>query len=388
MHVLLLTCTIPFFCIQLKSYTIKRKISVDEGIEEQYQGYSSYFNSTLSDFIVIGYNADYDGNALLLVFSLVALAIFVTLGIPLLINVNYTAMYTSAKERDSNNVFIVWATAVVGTIVVILVLTVDIYRLFVKKLHDGVPSVWQYYVGLSFIILFFIFDFILALSIRKKSDFPLPDVLRFLCCQTDRCCRGRTLAAQTLAIWFIIMAAQIITFHAAFIFLALIANPVQTISTNLLYVAALFCGISLVTLFFASFRRKSLTRQNKYHFIFRHALYVVLFFCVLAFMILFATCFLRVTIYTGDVQSGGLPSLFASLAPSAFLTGLGFLAKRVLENYGTPTTADTTLLDSSSSQVALALDDVIQQAPENSEAQSARKRPISEQTLPNQATDL
>ena len=371
-----------FFCIQLKSYTIKRKITIDEGIEEQYQGYSSYFNSTLSDFIVIGYNADYNGNALLLIFSLIALAILVTLGIPLLINVNYTAMYTSAKERDSNNVFIVWATAVVGTIVVILVLTVDIYMLFIKKLSNGVPSVWQYCVGIAFIILFFIFDFILALSIRKESDFPLPDVLRFLCCQTDRCCKGKTLVAQTLAIWFIIMAAQAITFHAAFIFLALIASSVQTLSSSLLYLAALFCGISLLTLFFASFQRKSLTRHNKYHFVFRHALYFVIFLCVLAFMILFATCFLRVTVYAGDIESGGLPGLFASLAPSVFLGAVGFLAKRILDKYGTPTTADATRHDSSSSQVALALGDVIHQASENSEAQCERKRLISQHTVP------
>ena len=362
--------------VQLKSYTIKRKISLDEGIEERSQGYSSYFNSSLSDFIVIGYNADYKGNALLLVFSLVALAIFVTLGIPLLISVNYEAMYTSAKERDSNNVFIVWATAVVGTIVVILVLTVDIYMLFIKKLSNGVPSVWQYYVGIAFIILFCIFDFILALSIRKEGDFPLPDVLRpaLLCC-----CDGKTLVAQTLAIWFMIMAVQIITFHSAFVFLTLIISPVQTISTNLLYLATLFCGISLLTLFFASFRRKSLTHHNKYHFIFRHALYVVLFICVLAFMILFATCFLRVTIYVGDIESGGVPGLFASLAPSAFLGALGFLAKRVLEKYGTQTAITSRRNTFNGEQTAVALVNVIDLS-SNGETSATRKRPVSVST--------
>ena len=363
------------FYIQLKSYTIKRKVSVDEGIEERYQGYSSYFNPTVSDFTVIGYNADYKGNQLLLIFSLIALVIFVTLGTPLLIRANYKAVYTYAKEKDSNYIFVLWAIAVVGTIVVIMILTVDIYVLFVQKLSDGVPSVWQYYVAMSFIILFFIFDFILALSVTKKSDFPLPDVLKPLFCQTTGCCNG-TRVPQTLAIWFTIMAAQIITFHAAFIFLALIASPVQTISTNLLYIAALFCGVSLVTLFFASFQKKSVVSQNKFRYFFEHVLYITLFLCVLAFVILYTVCFLRVTVYVGDTESGGLPGLFVSLAPSALLGVLGFLIKRVLEKYGAETTAATSQYNNTSNvhQPAVTDEDIFQ-AQSSGDAQVIRKRP-------------
>ena len=274
----------------------------------------------------------------MLIFSLVALAIFVTVGTPLLIRAHYMEIYAHAKERNTNYTFILWAIAVVAAIVVIVTVTVDVTKLFIQRLSDGVPSVWQYYVGMSFLILFFIFDFILALSVTKKSDFPLPDVLKVLCFQPHHCCQGRTVLPQTLAIWFTIMAAQILTFHAAFIFLALIASPVQTISTNLLYIAALFCSVSFITLFFASFRRKVIKDQNKFYFYFRHILYFVLFFCVLSFIILFAICFLRVTIYVGDIESGGLPSLFASLAPSLLLGALGILAKKVLQKYGMQTT--------------------------------------------------
>ena len=371
--------------MQLQSYTINRKVSVNEGIEERYQGYSSYFNLTVSDFTVIGYNADYKGNQLLLIFSLIALAIFVTIGTPLLIRANYKTVYTYAKEKDTNYIFVLWAIAVVGAVVVITLVAVDISILFIQRLSDGVPSVWQYYVGLGFIILFLIFDFILALSVTKTSDFPVPDVLRLLCFQTHHCCNGKTILPQTLAIWFTIMAAQLITFHAAFIFLALIASPVQTISTNLLYIAALFCSVSFITLFFASFRRKTIKDRNKLYYYFRHILYFVLFFCMLAFIILFATCFLRVTIYVGDVASGGLPSLFASLAPSAFLGALGFIAKRVLENYGTPKPDEESQDHSSGSRVALTMAD---EASKKNDVELARKRPVSQSPPPVQSSEI
>ena len=362
--------------IQLKSYTIRRKTSINEGIEEQYQGYSSYFNPSVSDFIVIGYNADYNGNALLLIFSLVALAIFVTIGTPLLIRAHYKALYIHAKEKDSNYIFALWAVTVVAAIVVIVIVTIDIYVLFIQRLSDGVPSVWQYYVGMSFIVLFFILDLILAMSVKKKSDFPLPYILKLMFCQNNGCCSG-TNVPQTLAIWFTIMATQILTFHVAFIFLALIANPVQTISTNLLYIAALFCTVSLVTLFFVSFQTKSVEGQSKFQYIIQHVLYIILFLCVLAFLILFTTCFLRVTVYVGDTESGGLPGLFASLAPSIFLGALGFLIKKVLEKNGTQTTAAyaaSQFVTSHVPQPAVS-DKVICQAQKSGDAQLIRKRP-------------
>ena len=307
-----------------------------------------------------------------------------TIGTPLLVRAHYKALYIHAKEKDSNYIFAVWAVAVVAAIVVIMIVTVDVTKLFIQRLSDGVPSVWQYYVGMTFLILFFIFDFILALSVTKKSDFPLPDVLKVLCFQSHHCYKGRTVLPQTLAIWFTIMAAQILTFHAAFIFLALIASPVQTISTNLLYIAALFCSVSFITLFFASFRRKVIKDHNKMYFFFRHILYFVLFFCVLSFIILFATCFLRVTVYVGDVRSGGLPSLFASLAPSAFLGALGFLAKRVLEKYGTQMPDEVVQNNhSSGSQVALTIPE---DAASNDEL--ARKRAVSQSPVPVQTTEI
>ena len=210
----------------------------------------------------------------------------------------------------------------------VLVVIIDTKFVF-EEFVDGVPSAWPYYLTMAFVIVLALFDLGLAVAVKKLKDFPVPVLMEIICF-----CTASTIIAQTIAIWFAIMAAQLVTFHAAFIFLAFVASPVQTASTVLLYVASIFCGVSLATLFFATYQRRTQAQQKKtLYFIFLRALYLVLFLCILAFVILFATCFLRVTIYVGDVESGGIPAIFASLAPSVLVGALGFLAKRITDKY-------------------------------------------------------
>ena len=309
-----------------------RSDSQDNGISEESQGYSSYYNYSRHDFIVLEFDTDYQGNALLLVFALITLAIFVTVAGPLLLYAHYNTLHSLAKEEDSGYVYIIWGTAIVCFFTVIAVLTVDTLFL-VKELGDDPPSLWQYIVGLSCFVILVTLDLALAILLPKRKDFPLPTLLKMICCQEYGFCSGTTLVVQIGAILFTIMAVQLVTFHASFIFLAFIASPVEAASTTLLYVAAIFCAVSLASLFFSVFQKGRRANQNKRQFIFQRVIYLVLFFCVLAFVILYSACFLRVTIYAGDFESGGLPALFASLAPSILLGALGFIAKKVMEKY-------------------------------------------------------
>ncbi len=311
--------------MQLRSYATMRSNSLTQGIVDQSQGYASYFNYSRNDFFVLEFDDDYQGNMHLLVSSLIALAVFVTIAIPLLIYAHYQTMYDWARDEDSTYVFIIWGNATVCMMTVTLVLVVDI--VFVTgKLIDGPPSLWQYILCLALVTVLILFDLVLAVAVPKDTKFSVPRLLNFLRCH------GNTIYLQTVAIWSVVMAVQLISFHACFIFLAFIASPVQAASTALLYVAAIFCGISLVTLFFAvSQKEPQESHQKTLCLSFQRLIYVILFLCIIAFVILFSTCFLRITIYVGDFESGGLPALFASIAPSILLGALGVLAERVLK---------------------------------------------------------
>ncbi len=211
------------FSRQLRSYAIMRSSSLTQGIVDQSQGYASYYNHSRYDFVVLEFDNDYQGNKFLLVSSLIALAVFVTIAIPLLIYAHYKTMYNLAQDEDSAYVFIIWGNATICMITVTLVLVVDI--IFVtRELLDDPPSRWQYILCLAFVIFLPVFDLVFAMAVPKQRDFPVPRLLKILCCHGLVSCHGNTIFLQTVAIWFVVMAVQLITFHACFIFLACIAS--------------------------------------------------------------------------------------------------------------------------------------------------------------------
>ena len=328
-----------FIVLQLKAYALKRKSIVIEGVDTDIadlQGYATFYNKT--DYFVIGYDTNYKENTFLLIIGLIALATFITIATPLLLNAQYSTLHRLANDDHTNAIFLIWATVIVSFITNVTILTVDMYYLFIDRLSgsEKVPAEWLYYLAIVLVIAFIIFDLILASLVKKQKDFPLPYMLQILFCQS--CCQG-TIVVQTLAVWFAIVFMQLIAFHLTFIFLAFVASPVQTISTLLLFVTGIFSGISITTLFLAAFQKRNtsivtLTQKKRLARTYLlKSLYLILFICILVFTIFFATCFIRVTIYVGDVQSGGIPALFASLAPSVLLGGMGYLGKQVLEKY-------------------------------------------------------
>ena len=323
----------------MKVYALKRRIIVEEGLDTDIsdrQGYASFYNKT--DYFVIGYDTNYKENMFLLIIGLIALSTFITIATPLLLNAQYSTLHRLANEDHTNALFLIWATVIICSIATVAVITVDVYYLFIERLSgsEKVPAEWLYYLAIVLTFAFLVFDLILASFVKKQKDFPLPYMLQILFCQS--CCQG-TIMVQTLAVWFAIVFMQLIAFHLTFIFLAFVASPVRTVSTLLLFVTGILSGISITTLFLAAFQKRNIpivTFKEKSRLARTYllkSLYLILFICILVFTIFFATCFIRVTIYVGDVQSGGIPALFASLAPSALLGGMGYLGKQVLEKY-------------------------------------------------------
>ena len=318
--------------MQLKVYAYKRKSVLVNGLDvenTEKQGYVSFFNNT--NYRVIGFNTNYKENLFLLIFGLIALAAFITIATPLLINAHYDSIYMLASNRDKNSIFVMWGTAIICFIATTSIFIIDVYLLFVERLMmPKTPTRWIYYLSMTLTALFILFDLILAIFVKKKTDFPLPNLLQFIfCCEN-------TVVPQTLVIWSGIVFMQLASFHMTFIFLAFVASPVQTGSTFLLIVTGILSGISLTTLFLAAFQKGVSTIAQKkriFRSYFLKLLYFLLFIFILTFTLFFAICFIRITIYVGDVQSGGIPSLIATLAPSALLAGMGYLGKKVLENY-------------------------------------------------------
>ena len=313
--------------MQLKVYAYKRKSVLVAGLNidaTEKQGYVLFFHGP--HFQVIGFEKRSRENQFLLIIGLVALALFVTIATPLLINAQYDYIYKLAREEDKNTMFVIWGTAIVCFMVTICVLIFDFYIAHIGLMGTH-PDRWIYNLAITFLAFCIFVNFILALIVKKKNNFPLPSLLRFIFC-----CKN-TVVPQILAIWAGISFIQLASFHMTFIFLAFVARPVQTGSTFLLFVTGTLSGISFTTLFFQKRVSPVVTAAQKKRIFYSYFLYFLLFIFILIFTLFFAIVFIRITIYVGDVQSGGIPSLIATLAPSALLAGMGYLGNKVLEKY-------------------------------------------------------
>ena len=307
------------------------------GTQAEVQGYTSYFNKT--EFIVIGFDKSFQKSTLLLVIGLIALAIFTTIATPLLLQQKYITLYRFAQKEHTNHLFVIWAAVIVCFIANVIILTLDIYFLLAQHMINSEYAAWPSYLAIGCAVPFVILNLLLVVFIQKRKDFPLPYVVSLICCNTGVCFKGSTVVIQTLAMWVVTIFMQLVAFHLTFIFLAFVASPVQTGSSFLLFATGVLSTISIVTLFLASVQSNfslSMTDTQKkrfFHSICLRSFRLVPFFSLLVFTIFFATCFIRVTIYVGDYQSGGIPSLFASLAPAILLGTMGYFGRHVLIKY-------------------------------------------------------
>ena len=225
---------------------------------------------------------------------------------------------------------------------------------------------WAYYLTVVCGFIFLVVDLALAIrfnmTLKEKKEFPIPDIFRANFCYN---CKKKTLKViQIIVTWLIFVSMQLIPHHLAFIFLAFVASPVQTGSTFLLYVTSAFSGVIIIALILTVFQQppdtqtpteeievvveeqqktpaeeikevvveeQQTSNEINQRYIFYACFNFIYFTCLLIFTIFFFVVFIRITIYVGDVQSGGIPDLFASLAPSVFLAGVGYVGKKMLD---------------------------------------------------------
>ena len=92
-----------------------------------------------------------------------------------------------------------------------------------------------------------------------QSDFPVPDLIHCLMgflpiVHVMESLRLYTHIIQILAVWHVFVALQIVCFHAIFIFIGIIAQPLHTALTMIFfYTAIMFSLTTTFTLLYASF---------------------------------------------------------------------------------------------------------------------------------------
>jgi hypothetical protein len=303
------------------------------------QGYVSYFNESTSEHIVVDFNDNFQINMLLLVIGLIALATFMSMATPMLLHEKYPTMYRLAQKEHSNHVFVIWAAVIACGIATVIITIIDVSLVLVERISSNESPVWPSYIALVGILIFLLVDLLLVIVVKKRRDFPLPYVMKIICCDVGLLMKDSTLVVQTVAMWVVVLFLQLAAFHLTFIFLAFVASPVETGSFFLLYVAGFISTISIIALFLATVQNNfsfDMTSTQKKRFIRSLCLKsarLIPFFCLLVFTIFFATSFVRVTISVGDSETGGIPSLFAAIAPAILLGILGYAGRHILVKY-------------------------------------------------------
>ena len=146
---------------------------------------------------------------------------------------------------------------VLMTITIIIVLSMRIGCSYQLVHH----SYLSYTRALGAWVVVALIDFLVALAVvlvAKKKDFPVPDLVHYLTLHFAFCpCVGKgvknTYLIQILAVWHTLAALQIACFHAIFVFVAFIAQPLHTALTMIFYAAMVFCLTTTFMLLYASF---------------------------------------------------------------------------------------------------------------------------------------
>ena len=325
-----------FVLLQLKEYAF---IAAKTRPQASVQGYVSYFSEMDSEFIVVEFNESFQISMLLLVIGLIALASFMSMATPMLLHEKYLTLYRLAQKEHSNHVFAIWAAVIASSIATVIIIIIDVALVLAERISSNKSPLWPSYIAIGGIFVFLLVDLLLVIVVKKRRDFPLPYVMKIICCDIGFLLKDSTVVVQTAAMWVVVLFLQLASFHLTFIFLAFVASPVQTGSFFLLYVAGFISAISIISLFLATVQNNfsfDMTSTQKKQFIrslcFKSAR-LIPFFCLLVFTIFFATTFVRVTISVGDSETGGIPSLFASVAPAILLGFLGYAGRHILIKY-------------------------------------------------------
>lgn len=199
-----------------------------------------------------------------------------------------------------------------------------------------------------------LFDLLLALLLvgaAKKKDFAVPDLVRCVTFHFTFCpCVGKeirnTYGIQILAVWHVLAALQIASFHSVFVFIGFIAQPLHTALTIIFYVAIVFCLATTLMLLYATchidhyITVKKMRLKDIFFKISKGIGQLSIFIFFLSTIIFFGFTFLRITVFVGDTESGRIPGLVGSLLPSVLIAILGYMAKKLLDSYSAGNNSD------------------------------------------------
>ena len=331
--------------MQLRGYAINRHQQT--GIEPSSQGYATICTSNdgTSDYVVVEHQQLYRDNLIATGVSLVALALFASLAAPILIYLQYDTIYTYTKS--GNSLYLTWSIVTLCTVADYLLSFLALfyhiqcwsrphYDSIYKNLYVGALGVWVAIAILDLPIA------ILVVLKSKKKDFPVPDLVHFITCHFHSCPwvgkEVKNYFIQILAVWHIVAALQIFCFHAVFVFVAFIAQPLHTGLTMIFYAATIFSLTTTIMLLYASFHNVSLkqgelTQREFVTKICFGILQTVTLGLFLFTIIFFGFTFLRITVFVGDTESSRISGLVGSALPSVLIAIFGFMAKKLLDNY-------------------------------------------------------
>ena len=335
---------------QLRSYAISRQGSTILGVQPASQGYATFCNAreNVADNIVVEHQNLYFHNFIATGVSLGALAIFATLAAPILVYQQYDRIYRNAVSNSKNFRYFLWSfvsLCVVGDYLLSFLDLVYHIECYVKPhldstykhIYSGAITAW---------VIVAVIDFGLASLVvmaARKRDFPAPDLIHCLTGLFTYCsCCGileTTYIIQIIAVWHVFAALQIVCFHAIFIFVGFIAQPLHTALTMIFYTAIAFCLTTTFTLLYASFHvgHYHALREMKLKLFCKNIITDTIKIFVLVFflftIVFFGFTFLRITVFVGDTESGRIPGFVGSLLPSILIATLGFMAKRQLDSY-------------------------------------------------------
>ena len=261
------------------------------------------------------------------------LALLAFLAAPLLIYRMYGKIYDHAKKNVSHFQYLIWACVILFAIGDYLLSFIALGNHYIRWAHSEWKTQYRYFYWMIIPVWVLIaaIDLLIAIWIvlRKKiKDFPVPDLL--LPRHVKKCLKHNTQIAQILAVWHTMAAFQILCFYAVFIFIAFIAQPLHTALVIIFYAACVFSFTTMLMLLLAATSTK-LQEAWKVALL-RFALTAV-FISVVLFTGIFGYTFLRITIFVGDTESSRIPGLIGSLIPTTLIAVVGFLAKKLLDNY-------------------------------------------------------
>ena len=280
------------------------------------------------------------------------LVTFCTIAIPNELDKHFVTLHEKAEEgRSLEQTFrfksTFWAfVSVFGWITVVIAL-VDVYHYLEFGAKWKSEYVFYYYMIMCSVVVLGAAGLVASIVIvkrayTKKSFIELPLLISRAMCQNvlpnveqDHCCSCANIALlvwQVMAVFTILSAITLLSFHACGVILAILANPIQVISNVAVYITVALCT---VLAFAYIFERTEELLADEIHGktpIIHLLCQIVVFICIILFIVCFGYTYLNVILFIGDDNAGFIYSI-TKLLPLLVLTGISWVMKNELKKY-------------------------------------------------------